>query len=307
MARTMGDASKVAVAGGDGSNLYYFYTGSSSYKDNSIENIAAFAQQNFDSCKGKSVEDIESKHIFWGTEGGGYKGFYNGDTYVLFDDVEKLPEDVKQDALKYCKGYREAEKKEEPSVRYVIKDRHGNQMSSPNADDNELWDRVESRDPDGKRGLHVVAYTEKDVQQKDDAKKPSDDVKSKAEGIAPSEFDPVKIKYIADSCVEQKVGKDGSPYYRIGVSVGKSFSENGFANINVRNGVEKRNNVWSVDFPDNKMINMDIVQEGKHKRVSMAVSDLADAHAEQLAATKGQRRLPHVPEVAEDDKSLQME
>lgn len=105
MTRTMGDASKVAVVGGDGSNLYYFYTGSSSYKDNSIENIAAFAQEHFDSCKGKSVEDIESKHIFWGTDSGGYQGFYNGDTYILFDDLSKLPQDVKQDALKYCTGY----------------------------------------------------------------------------------------------------------------------------------------------------------------------------------------------------------
>ena len=45
-------------------------------------------------------------------------------------------------------------------VLYVIKDRQGNQLSSPNPDDNELWDRVESRDPDGKRGLRVVVYTE---------------------------------------------------------------------------------------------------------------------------------------------------
>lgn len=42
---------------------------------------------------------------------------------------------------------------------YIIKDRNGNQLSSPNTDDSELWDRVESLDPNGRRGLMVVAYT----------------------------------------------------------------------------------------------------------------------------------------------------
>lgn len=44
-------------------------------------------------------------------------------------------------------------------VLYVIKDKHGNQLSSPNEDDQELWDRVSARDPDGRKGLIVVAYT----------------------------------------------------------------------------------------------------------------------------------------------------
>lgn len=42
---------------------------------------------------------------------------------------------------------------------YIIKDRNGNQLSAPNTDDSELWDRVESLDPNGRRGLMVVAYT----------------------------------------------------------------------------------------------------------------------------------------------------
>lgn len=116
MAREMGDASKVAVAGGDGSNLFYFYTGSSLYKDNSVENIAAFAQKRFDSCKDKSVDEIASKHIFWGTEGPSFNGFYNGDTYVLFDDIQKLPEDVKKDAYTNCKGYRDSNQKFKESL-----------------------------------------------------------------------------------------------------------------------------------------------------------------------------------------------
>lgn len=309
MARTMGDASKVAVAGGDGSNLYYFYTGSSTYKNNSIENIAAFAQQNFDSCKGKSVEDIEAKHIFWGTEGSGYKGFYNGDTYVLFDDINKLPQDIKQDALANCKGYRNAEKKEEPSIRYVIKDRQGNQMSSPNVDDNELWDRVESRDPDGKRGLHVVVYTEKEEQQKSDVKKASKDDVSRDAGVSPTEFDPVNINYIGKNCVSKRQSKDGNPFYVMGVSVDKSFSESGYANIAVGEKFVKEHKTgsFSVEFPDNHEINMRIVKDGQKQQVSRPASDLADAHAAHLTTTKGQRRLPSVPEVSEEDKSLQME
>lgn len=105
MARVMGDASKVLIVGGDKENLFYFYTGGSSYKDNTIENIAAYAQEHFDSCRGKTVEEIESKHIFWGTESSSFHGLYNGDTYILFDDIEKLPKDVQQDALKRCPGY----------------------------------------------------------------------------------------------------------------------------------------------------------------------------------------------------------
>ena len=42
---------------------------------------------------------------------------------------------------------------------YIIVDRHGNQLSSPNEDDSELLDRVESMDPYGRRGLRVIAYT----------------------------------------------------------------------------------------------------------------------------------------------------
>lgn len=44
---------------------------------------------------------------------------------------------------------------------YVIKDRHGNQLSAPNPDDSELWDRVESMEARGRTGLSVVVYTGK--------------------------------------------------------------------------------------------------------------------------------------------------
>ena len=44
-------------------------------------------------------------------------------------------------------------------ILYIIKDRFGNQLSRPNPDDNELWDRVDAIDGDGRRGMHVVVYT----------------------------------------------------------------------------------------------------------------------------------------------------
>lgn len=44
-------------------------------------------------------------------------------------------------------------------VLFVIRDSHGNQLSRPNPDDNALWDRVESMEARGHRGLCVVVYT----------------------------------------------------------------------------------------------------------------------------------------------------
>lgn len=48
---------------------------------------------------------------------------------------------------------------ESKEILYVIKDRNGNILSRPNPDDSELWDRVESMEARGKRGLKVVVYT----------------------------------------------------------------------------------------------------------------------------------------------------
>lgn len=52
----------------------------------------------------------------------------------------------------------EAVEKKDP-ILYVIKDSHGNILSRPNEDDNELWDRVSSMEARGKRGLCVVVCT----------------------------------------------------------------------------------------------------------------------------------------------------
>ena len=58
------------------------------------------------------------------------------------------------------------EEKSEKEVLYIIKDKHGNQLSRPTPDDSELWDRVEDRDPDGRRGLKVVVYTGESLTEK---------------------------------------------------------------------------------------------------------------------------------------------
>ena len=50
---------------------------------------------------------------------------------------------------------------EAEEILYVIKDSHGNQLSRPNPDDDELWDRVASMEARGRRGLCVVVYTGK--------------------------------------------------------------------------------------------------------------------------------------------------
>ena len=51
------------------------------------------------------------------------------------------------------------------NVLYVIKDKWGHQLSAPNPDDNELWDRVSNMEGRGRSGLCVVAYTGNDVDE----------------------------------------------------------------------------------------------------------------------------------------------
>lgn len=54
---------------------------------------------------------------------------------------------------------------ESKEVLYVIKDKQGNQLSRPTPDDDELWDRVESMEARGKRGLKVVVYTDESLNE----------------------------------------------------------------------------------------------------------------------------------------------
>lgn len=92
-------------------NHYMFYTGGGgSYTNNTSDEIAKFGKEHFDSMKDMSLDEIKDKHIYWGSDeavGYGLKGLYNGDTYVLFDDLEKLPKDMQHDAMKMCAGLEE--------------------------------------------------------------------------------------------------------------------------------------------------------------------------------------------------------
>lgn len=75
------------------------------------------------------------------------------DTIAMLHPVTN---DEYDESLKESLNLNEAEE-----ILYVIKDSHGNQLSKPNADDSELWDRVASMEARGRRGLRVVVYTGK--------------------------------------------------------------------------------------------------------------------------------------------------
>ena len=50
-----------------------------------------------------SEDEIIHKHLYWANESQLYNGIYNGDTFILFNDINLLPEDFKLDAIKSCK------------------------------------------------------------------------------------------------------------------------------------------------------------------------------------------------------------
>ena len=88
----------ISCGNDDEKNYYCFYTGMC-YEQNSIKNIIAFAREKFPSFKNLMDEEIQNNHIYWATESSQYKGMYNGDEYILFEDIDKLPEDMKIDAI----------------------------------------------------------------------------------------------------------------------------------------------------------------------------------------------------------------
>ena len=81
---------------------------------------------------------------------------YYGIKYKVVPDEKKSPAVSSVEESLKAKNQNEAEE-----ILYVIKDSHGNQLSKPNADDSELWDRVASMEARGRRGLRVVVYTGK--------------------------------------------------------------------------------------------------------------------------------------------------
>ena len=95
--RTKIIASQAECSGGDKKNYWYFYCGPE-YPQNKYESIAEFARNHIPSLRDAETEDIVYDHIYWGTDEGGYHGFYNGDTFVLYDDINKLDDDMRKDA-----------------------------------------------------------------------------------------------------------------------------------------------------------------------------------------------------------------
>ena len=71
--------------------------------------------------------------------------------------IEKLVSQVRMQGSKTNKAKTSIEP--DKDVLYIIRDSQGKQLSRPNPDDGELWDRVESMEARGHRGLRVVVYT----------------------------------------------------------------------------------------------------------------------------------------------------
>lgn len=89
--------SYIKPVGGDGENYWYFYCGSG-YKTSDIA-IANWARYELENIFFEMSEDeIIRHHLYWGTEGPNFKASYNGDTYVLFNNINQLPEELRADA-----------------------------------------------------------------------------------------------------------------------------------------------------------------------------------------------------------------
>ena len=93
----------MAPVGGDKTNYWMFYTGPG-YKTTK-ENIANWAKFTIPEFKDMSIDEIIKLHIYFGTDEcshyGIYKAFYNGDTYILYNNINELSPEYKEDALMY--------------------------------------------------------------------------------------------------------------------------------------------------------------------------------------------------------------
>ena len=98
----LSESDKAVPSGGDKENYYMFYVDNQgSYAGNTADNIAQFAKENIPELSGLTTNAIKSKHMYWATDSGSFDGMYNGDTCVLFVDVNKLPGGLRTDAIKY--------------------------------------------------------------------------------------------------------------------------------------------------------------------------------------------------------------
>lgn len=104
--------------------------------------------------QGYSIEDAVTQGCF---EFMNHADDYEDD----IDDYEDPdPRKIKRFLMHKYKAPFGRKSKDTKKTLYIIKDSHGNQLSAPNEDDYELWDRVAVMEARGKRGLSVVAYTE---------------------------------------------------------------------------------------------------------------------------------------------------
>lgn len=88
---------KINLCGGDNSNYFMFYTGPG--YGISKEDIANWGKFVYNNLFGDmSIEEIMHKHIYWATDSMNYASMYNGDTWVLYNNITLLPTDKRIDA-----------------------------------------------------------------------------------------------------------------------------------------------------------------------------------------------------------------
>ena len=123
------------------------------------------------------------------------------------DDKEYWQEQIKkcQDEINDLKSYKPLDEAAKQEILYVIKDSHGNQLSAPNPDDDELWDRVSSMEARGRRGLCVVVYTGKKVNEAwDDIETIHAAYDSYIEDCAWKQVDPISFEKFRNNYIGDK-------------------------------------------------------------------------------------------------------
>ena len=126
---------------------------------------------------------------------------------VHFEDGEDVPTHAAPEPFNPRKWLYGESKENQPL--YIIRDSHGNQLSAPNPDDEELWDRVASMEARGRRGLCVVGYTGKKESLKEWNEFSDDDVEDDLTHAAVYGGD---SKYCKECGAVKKYDEDGFAY-----------------------------------------------------------------------------------------------
>lgn len=91
--------SNIKPCGENNESYWMFYTGPG-YKNVTRETVADYARFELSAFKDMDSEEIMHKHLYWGTESAEFKEYYNGDTFILFTNLNTLPEKMRLDAEK---------------------------------------------------------------------------------------------------------------------------------------------------------------------------------------------------------------